>query len=440
VTLWQRLFPRTLLVRTFLLVSLLIVVCVAIWLTLFGLAEREPRARQLAQLTVSVVNLTHAALVAADPVKRLALLRDLAESEGVHLYPAERSDAIDDLPDTFFFRVMYDTARSQLGPGTRFAGMVNGQKGIWVSFSVGDSDEDDYWLMLPGEHAENDFPWHWFGWGGASLALALLVAWLIVSRVTLPLRELASAAREVGRGKHPDPISERGAIELQQLAEAFNRMSENLRRIDTERAEVLAGISHDLRTPLARLRLESEMSIIDNEARHGVIADIEQMDDIIAQFLDYARGESSEQAELTDVNALVTQIVGGQGRASGTPCLFLGEIPAVLIRRQALTRALVNLLENARKYGGDQIELRTCVENGELMIEVLDRGPGIPESEIERLKRPFTRLETARSDATGTGLGLAIVERIARLHGGALELLPRDGGGLIARLRLALEN
>ena len=190
MTLLQRLFPRTLLVRTFLLVSLLIVVCVATWLTLFGLAEREPRARQLAQLTVSVVNLTHAALVAADPDKRLALLRDLAESEGVHLYPAERSDAIEDLPDTFFFRVMYDTARSQLGPSTRFAGMVNGQKGIWVSFSVGDSDDDDYWLMLPGEHAENDFPWHWFGWGVASLALALLVAWLIVSRVTQPLRAL----------------------------------------------------------------------------------------------------------------------------------------------------------------------------------------------------------------------------------------------------------
>jgi two-component system osmolarity sensor histidine kinase EnvZ len=440
VTLLQRLFPRTLLVRTFLLVSLLIVVCVATWLTLFGLAEREPRARQLAQLTVSVVNLTHAALVAADPAKRLALLRDLAESEGVHLYPAERSDAIEDLPDTFFFRVMYDTARSQLGPGTRFAGMVNGQKGIWVSFSVGDTDDDDYWLMLPGEHAESDFPWHWLGWGGASLTLALLVAWLIVSRVTLPLRALASAAREVGRGKHPDPIPERGAIELQQLAEAFNRMSENLRRIDTERAEVLAGISHDLRTPLARLRLESEMSIIDNEARNGVIADIEQMDAIIAQFLDYARGESSEQAELSDINALVTQVGNTQGRVSGTPFMSLGEIPAVLIYRQALTRALVNLLENARKYGGDQIGLRTRVESGELMIDVLDRGPGIPESEIERLKRPFTRFETARSNATGTGLGLAIVERIARLHDGTLELLPRDGGGLIARLKLPLKN
>lgn len=436
---FKHLLPRTLLVRTFLLVSLLIFVSVATWLTLFGLAEREPRAHQLAQLTVSVVNLTKAALIAADPVKRLALLRDLAESEGVHLYPAETTDVIQPLPDTFFFRVMYKTAKSQLGPNTRFAGSVNGQAGIWVSFSIDNSGEDDYWLMLPGEHAENDFPWHWLGWGGASLLLALLVAWLIVSRVTLPLRSLSGAVREVGRGRHPDPIPERGAIELRQLAEAFNRMSKDLKRIDVERAEVLAGISHDLRTPLARLRLEAEMSMNDDDARDAVISDIEQMDAIIAQFLDYARGENEEAAELANVNTLVTQVVGAQGRSKSTPLITLGEIPPALLHPKALTRALSNLLDNARKYAGDQIEVKTRMVNNDIQIDVLDRGPGIPQTEIERLKRPFTRHENARTDASGTGLGLAIVERIARLHGGTLELLTRDGGGLIARLRFPLK-
>lgn len=432
----KKIVPRTLLVRTFLLVSLLIFISVATWLALFGLAEREPRARQLAQLAVSVVNLTHAALVAAEPVKRLELLRDLAESEGIQLYPAEPSDVVITLPDTFFFHVMHDMARSQLGPNTRLAGSINGQSGIWVSFSIGDSNEDDYWLMLPGEHAESDFPWQWLGWGSASLTLALLVAWLIVSRVTLPLRVLARAAREVGRGKHPDPVPERGALELQQLAKAFNRMSVDLKRIDAERSEVLAGISHDLRTPLARLRLESEMSISDDAARDAVNQDIEQMDAIIAQFLDYARGDNEEQQELADINTLVSQVTGTLGRASRLPEVILGELPKTAIRRQALSRALVNLLENARKYGGNQISVITRAENREILIEVLDRGPGIPESEIERLKRPFTRLESARTDTSGTGLGLAIVERIARLHGGTLDLLPRDGGGLIARLRL----
>ncbi len=440
MTLLRKIAPRTLLVRTFLLVSLLIFVSVATWLTLFGLAEREPRARELAQLAASVVNLTQAALVAADPAKRLALLRDLAESEGVHIYPAEPTDIVIDLPDTFFFRVMYDTAQSQLGPDTRFAGSVNGQTGIWVSFSIGDTDEDGYWLMLPGERAESVFPWHWLAWGSASLALALLVAWLIVSRVTLPLRALAGAAIEVGRGRHPEPIRERGSIELQQLAKAFNSMSENLKRINAERAEILAGISHDLRTPLTRLRLESEMSISNDDARTAVIEDIEQMDAIIAQFLDYARGESGEQAELADINVVVTQVAGTQGRASSLPQITLGKVPLTLIHRQALTRALANLLENARKYGGDQIAVATRSEKGEILVEVLDRGPGIPESEIERLKRPFTRLESARTDTSGTGLGLAIVERIVRLHEGTFDLLPRDGGGLIARIRLPQRN
>lgn len=432
----RKIIPRTMLLRTFLLVSLLIFVSVATWLTLFGLAEREPRARQLAQLAVSVVNLTHAALVAADPVKRLELLRDLAESEGVHLYPAEPTDSISALPDTFFFRVMRDTARSQLGPDTRLAASINGQAGIWVSFSIGDANEDDYWLMLPGERAESDFPWQWLGWGSVSLLLALLVAWLIVSRVTLPLRVLARAAREVGRGKHPDPVPEQGALELLQLARAFNRMSVDLKRIDAERSEVLAGISHDLRTPLARLRLESEMSISDEAARDAVNGDIEQMDAIIGQFLDYARGESGEQVEAVDVNRLVTDVAGSLGRAASRPEVSLGELQRAWVRPQALSRALVNLLENARKYAGDQISVRTHGEHEEILIDVLDRGPGIPESERERLKRPFTRLENARTDTGGTGLGLAIVDRIARLHGGSLELLPRDGGGLIARLRI----
>ena len=430
--------PRTLLVRTFLLVSLLIIITVVAWFTLFTFAEREPRARQVGQLAVSVVNLTRAALIAADPRKRLALLRDLAESEGVNLYPAEPTDSIQALPDTTFFALMQETARQQLGTTTRFANKVNDIDGIWVSFSVDEDPEDEYWLMLPGAHAESQYPWRWIGWGLFSLAFALLVTWLIVSRVTQPLRILGRAAREVGLGRHPEPVEESGAIELRQLAEAFNRMSDDLKRSDAERAEVLAGISHDLRTPLARLRLEAEMSMIDDDARQAVIGDIEQMDTIIGQFLNYARGEVGETAERTDINTFVSQIVGAQGRAGSPPQIILGEVPQILIQPKALGRALTNLLENARKYGGAPITVQTLNENGNCLIEVLDRGPGIPESQVERLKRPFTRLENARSNASGTGLGLAIVERIARLHGGALELLPREGGGLIARLRLPL--
>jgi len=437
--------PRTLLARTFLLVSLLIFVTVVTWLTLFALAEREPRARHLAQLAVSVVNLTRAALVAADPVKRHGLLRELAEREGVRLYPAEPSDAVAALPGGRFFQIVSDAALAQLGARTRLAISVNGQEGIWASFSIDDEDtdadsENDYWVMLPGQRAEHLVPWHWLVWGGASLALALLVAWLIVSRVTQPLRALARAAGEVGRGRHPQPLPESGASELQQLARAFNHMSEDLRRIDRERAEVLAGISHDLRTPLARLRLEAEMSIPDSTARDAVNADIEQIDGIIAQFLGYARGDGGEEAVAGDINALAARAAARLERANRQVVLGLENLPAIRHYPKALNRALDNLLENARKYADGEIGIETRVENGEVLVDVVDRGPGIPKAETERLKRPFTRLETARTNAGGTGLGLAIVERIARLHGGRLELLSRDGGGLVARLRLPLGN
>jgi two-component system osmolarity sensor histidine kinase EnvZ len=430
--------PQTLFGRTFLLVSLLIFASGGTWFALFSLAEREPRALQLAQLTASVVNLTRAALVAADPAKRLALLRDLADSEGVHLYPREDSDTVTPLPDTYFFDEMKQAAIAQLGPRTRFASEVNGLPGVWVSFSI-DDDDNDYWLMLPGEHAREFVPWQWLGWGAALLALALLVAWLIVSHVTRPLRALAAAAGALGQGRYPEPVRETGASELRQVAEAFNRMSEDLRHNAGERAIVLAGLSHDLRTPLARLRLESELSIADEAVRAAVIADIEQMDAIISQFLDYARGEGDETPVDADINALVAQAAchhGRHGQASAAPRLDLSTLPPARVRPKALTRAVVNLLDNARKYGAEPITLKTWRGHDEIVIDVADSGPGIPEAELERIKRPFTRLESARTDTTGTGLGLAIVERITHLHGGRFDLLNRPEGGLTARLRL----
>ena len=431
----DQLMPRTLLARTFVLVSLLIFVSVATWLTLFSLAQNEPRARQTAQLAVSVVNLTEAALVAADPRRRQALLKDLADSEGVILYPRDPDDVIVDVPDDQFFASVLQYVRAQLGSSARLAASVNGQTALWIGFDIDGMGEDDYWLGLPAERAERDFPWFWIGCGAASLVFALFVAWVVVKRITHPLTELAASAAAVGRGLHPEPLAEDGAAEFAQLAAAFNRMSEDLRRINLERAEVLAGISHDLRTPLARLRLEAELSISDDSAREAVVGDIEQMDGIIAQFLDYARGEGSEAAEIADVNAVVELATGQAERQMAIATVF-GELPPTRIYPKALGRAVGNLIENARKYAGGEVLVTTHHVATEIQIDVCDRGPGIPAHECERVKRAFTRLEGARTDTTGTGLGLAIVDRVARLHGGTLDLLTREGGGLIARLRI----
>ena len=386
--------PRTLLVRTFLLVSLLIVVTVGAWLTFFGLAEQEPRAKQLAQLTVSVVNLTRAALRSADPINRRALLHELSEREGIRIYPAEAEDVIEALPEAPIYRLMRSEATAQLGEATRFAFAVNGQPGLWTSFALEEvdaEDDDEFWVMLPRERAERDFPWHWLGWAMLSLALALAVAWLIVSRVTRPLRALAAAAAEVGRGRHPAPLAERGSLELQQLAAAFNTMSKDLRRSEDERAEVLAGISHDLRTPLARLRLEAEMSVADAAARDAVVADIEQMDGIIAQFLDYARGDAGEPEEIEDPSRIAAAVGERYLRLGAPLSLDIALLPPIPLRPKALARAIGNLIDNARKYAGSDLELSTRVDGQRLVIELADRdrkSTRLNSSHIQKSRMP----------------------------------------------------
>ncbi|MBS1157975.1 MAG: ATP-binding region, ATPase-like:Histidine kinase, region:Histidine kinase N-terminal [Proteobacteria bacterium] len=430
--------PRTLLARTFLLLALLVLLTTAAWLSLFRYMDAEPRARETAQLAASAVNLIRASLFAAAPEKRLGLFAEFSTREGIRLLPAEPEDRIEAMPDNRFHDLLLRELVNRLGEPTRIAASVDGKPGFWVSFRLDDNDEEEYWLVLPRERAARSFAAHWLSWGLLAISLALLIAWLIASRISRPLKAMAQSVEAVGRGQTPAPLPEDGAEELSRLAGAFNTLASDLQRHEKDRSEVLAGISHDLRTPLTRLRLEAELSVTDDGARQAVIADIEQMEAVISQFMDYARTESGEEARPTDPAALLAGLVEHQGYVGRSLAVNIPPLPELKLRPKAINRALTNLLDNAWKYGGGEVGLAASVVDGELRIEVSDRGPGIPESEAERLKRPFARLESARTNAGGTGLGLAIVERIARLHGGHLELLPNPGGGLLARVILPL--
>ncbi|MGB4228366.1 MAG: ATP-binding protein [Candidatus Dechloromonas phosphoritropha] len=429
--------PRTLLARTFLLLAALVILTTTAWLSLFRYIEAEPRARETAQLAASAVNLIRAALFAAAPENRPALFSDLSTREGIRLLPAEADDRIDAMPDSRFHRLIERELLARLGPHTRIAAEVDGVSGFWVSFRLDEQDEDEYWLILPRERATRTVAGHWLIWGLLALALALAVAWLIASRISRPLKALAISARVVGHGLNPTPLPESGAEEMRLLAGAFNAMAADLQRHEKDRSEVLAGISHDLRTPLTRLRLEAEMSVADDTARQGIVDDIEQMEAVISQFMDYARAELGETPVATDIAALLSNMVERQRQRGQSIQLTADDLPELSVRPRALTRAIGNLIDNAVKYGGGKVSVSMSRQAREVWIEVGDCGAGIPASETERLKRPFTRLEVARSNATGTGLGLAIVDRIARLHDGRLELLPNPGGGLLARLVIA---
>jgi two-component system osmolarity sensor histidine kinase EnvZ len=432
--------PRSLLARTFLLLALLVLLTTAAWLSLFRYMDAEPRARETAQLAASAVNLIRASLFAAAPEKRLALFNEFSTREGIRLLPAEPEDQIEVMPDTHFLKLLQDELGSRLGNHTRIAAAVDGVPGFWVSFRLDEHDEEEYWLVLPSERAIRNFAAHWLSWMALAVTLALAVAWLIASRISRPLKAMARTVEAVGRGQTPSPLPEEGAEELKRLAKAFNTMATDLERHEKDRSEVLAGISHDLRTPLTRLRLEAEMSVADDAARQAVVADIEQMEAVISQFMDYARAESGENPVMTDLSGLLS-ILADRQECIGRP--LQAEIPALPelpLRPKALTRALTNLIDNAWKYGGGEVSLKAMMTEQEIRIEIADRGPGIPASETERLKRPFTRLESARTNAGGTGLGLAIVERICRLHGGHLDLAANPGGGLLARICLPISR
>ena len=432
--------PRTLLARTFLLLAVLVLLTTAAWLSLFRYMDAEPRARETAQLAASAVNLIRASLFAAAPERRFGLFAEFSSREGIRLLPAEPEDQIEAMPDSRFFTLLQRELNRRLGDHTRIAASVDGVPGFWVSFRLDDADDEEYWLVLPRERATRGFARHWLTWGLLAVALALAAAWFIASRISKPLKAMARSAETVGRGQTPDPLPEDGADELKRLAAAFNTMAADLQRNERERSEVLAGISHDLRTPLTRLRLEAELSVSDEGARQAVVSDIEQMESVISQFMDYARAESGEPPSPTDLPALLTNIAARQIAVGRQVVADLQALDDVMLRPKAIARAVTNLLDNAAKYAGGEISLRLSATANEMCIEVGDHGPGIPESEVDRLKRPFTRLEAARSNATGTGLGLAIVERIARLHEGRLELLPNPGGGLLVRLSLPIRR
>lgn len=434
-----RLLPRTLLWQTFLLIALVMIFALGAWFQIFRYLQEPARAKDLSQMVVSVINLTRTALINAEVARRTELLIDLAALEGIRIYPSEPSDELLPLPDTRPMRLLTEEIRAQLGPRTQLASRWKTLDGFWVSFRLDPDDPDDFWVMLPSERIVESKTFDWLGWGGGALLIALLVAFMVVSRISRPLRDLARSARLVGSGHRPPLLTEYGPLEVSSVARAFNQMAGDLARTDTERALILAGVSHDLRTPLARLRLGVEMSGASEQDVAPMVTDIEEMDRIIGQFLDYGRGEPKEAFQEIDLVALLKDLIEPY-RLRGVQIDLITELHTLVVpvRLLSLRRALANLIDNSLRYGDERGPIDITLRSGktELSIEVADRGPGIPEHEVARLRHPFTRLESARSDTKGAGLGLAIVDRIMQSHDGALDLLTRADGGLRAVLRM----
>jgi two-component system osmolarity sensor histidine kinase EnvZ len=434
--------------RTFFLLSLLTTLSMGSWIGMLNVFQRGPQVQQTAELVVSVVTITKAALTHSAPELRKELLFELVSNEGIRIFTLEDTDQVDPPPATRLMPEIAAAVREKLGAQTRFSSRVNGMAGFWISFNI---EDDQYWLMLERERIAGLTRVQWFGWASVVGVLSLLGAAFISSLINLPLARLTAAARAIAKGERPTPLPEKGPKEIIDANRSFNQMVEDLAQVEKDRAVILAGISHDLRTPLARMQLELEMANLSTDAREGMQSDIAQMDAIIGQFLDYAKPTEAASFVPVEISHLLADCAQHARRLPGMRVTIdLEEDVQVLGNETDLRRVINNVVENARRYartpGEEFTELdfachvRTTAQGRRAVVEIGDHGPGVPDDQINQLLKPFTRLDTARGQANGAGLGLAIVERVVSRHNAELTVRNREGGGLLVQLALPLAS
>jgi two-component system osmolarity sensor histidine kinase EnvZ len=270
-------------------------------------------------------------------------------------------------------------------------------------------------------------------WVVGTALLLFAVAALFMRNQVRGIRRLARAAEAFGLGRDIPPIRPEGATEVRQAAAAFNRMQDRIRRFLTQRTEMLAGVSHDLRTPLTRLRLTLAMLPKDDAWDEDVIemtADVEEMERMVGGYLAFARGEGTEQAKPVDLSAMLTDVATAARRGGANIEIKVPDTLTVSLRADAVKRAITNLVDNARRHAG-RVMVSAVARGRSVLVNVDDDGPGIAADRREDVFRPFQSGSTG-----GTGLGLTIARDIVRAHGGDISLEDSPLGGLRARVRL----
>ncbi len=433
-------FALSLFWRTFILLGMLLTAGIFAWVQTFKALEFEPRSVQAAQQIASLVNLSRAALCYAYSINRVTLIKTLFDQESIALKPHEPSDRFEPFEVSRFTQAIGKELRSRLGPTTVVASSVNGVQGLWVGFQI---EKDNYWLQADGSRVEPMTGRTWFIWVGIALVATMLGSAVIARLINQPLKELSFAASRIREGEYDSVLDESMITrEIREVNQGFNRMARELAKVDEDRAVMLAGISHDLRTPLARLRLEAEMSVVDEEAKRNIAADIDKLDAIIDKFMDYARPGNVELFPV-HVSSVVDKAIS-QFRDTKR-IRITAKLPIdtkVMADETELGRVLTNLFENARRYGRNtytgvtNVDVSYTRSGSWVILSVRDHGPGVAPEKLSQLTTPFFRGDAARTAATGAGLGLAIVEKALQRMGGGFEIANAPGGGLVAHIKL----
>ena len=433
--------------RTFLLLMLLLIITALGWLQSFRVLSEVPFSRGVAQQIVSTVNLTRYALISADADYRPDLLHILAYQEGVRIIPRDDNDHWTKLVSQGNIPELIESqTKASLGENTIIAGSVNDQPGLWVSTTI---EGDKYWLMIRDDLLDPPFGTAWVWWAFVAFLMGTLGASVLTQRTIRPLAELSAAAKKLGRGEKPDPLPENTrTAEIEAVNRSFNHMVQELERMESDRELLLAGVSHDLRTPLTRMRLEIELADLPQETRDAMVSDLEQMESIVNQFLAYAH-RSKQPLERVDLGLCANDTLNDtRMRSKGDVRIetsIMGNL-FVMAHPTELVRAIQNIIVNADRYGRDpetgrlDLNIQVLRQGNDAVLRIGDKGKGVPAEEMARIVRPFERGDTARGGAKGAGLGLAIVGRVVKRSGGKITLSANHPHGLIVELSMPLAN
>jgi len=439
----MKIVPSSLFARTFFLIALVLCSSLIAWMGFLRLSDRTPLAQQLAWEVNSVVNLTRTALVAAQPELRRRLLTDLAQEEGVRIVPAEDTDQIETPPNNPFLQEVAGRLRQQMGPGTLLASKVNSEPAFWIRTLIAG---DAYWIGINPHRIERHPEPKWAEWIAIALVASLLIAFGLSRWLNQPLTRLATAVEQMAAGRRPGSLPEAGPGEIARLNRRFNRLTEQLGALESDRKLALAGISHDLRTPLARLRLELELTPMEASAKSSMVEEIEHIDAIVGQFIEFARDPDERTGAQVNVRQVFESIARRHAAARQAGALiWSAQVPSELIwigRVIDLERIVTNLVDNALIHGQSpdgvvRLNIAASRHQERVAIILQDQGQGLPTDALEQVLRPFARMDTSRGGpAGGAGLGLAIVDRLAQRAGGSVRLFSPAGGGLGVRVEL----
>jgi two-component system osmolarity sensor histidine kinase EnvZ len=430
-----RRISNRLLVRTALLFALLLIISQVAWIAVGSLIFLKPlRVGYVTQLA-TYVKLARSALASMPRDARPAFLEQVNGQSSIRVMPIYPPYGEAAAPDREFPPPMATSLRSIAGNDVS-ARMGNPEANTWIRFVA---DSQPYWLVVsPGRPR---FPVPLI----TSVVIALVVssggAYLLLAPLNRRLHAVLDAFRAIGRGEIPAKVAVEGPEEIRELSRGFNQMSEGLQRLDAERRLMLAGISHDLRSPLVRLRLNVELSKpgLDSTTAGAMVRDIKEIDAILGQFLEFARDESGEPSQQCDVNAVVSEVCAGYQLSGHDVNTVLRPVGLANLRVVGVRRLVTNLVDNAVRYAEKEIEVATSRNDDDhIVVTVEDRGPGIRTVSPDALIKPFAREDVSRSKP-GSGLGLTMVDRIARAHGGSVKLMNRPDGGLLVVVTLGAQ-